>query len=387
MGSLFFFALFFWTASLIVILVSARKSVERIFSLSNGTSKQVNEIFDEFQSNVGKNMAQQGDMDQMATTLEELSMTLSSCAAMAENTATLSSGSEASAIQGEAAVSEVVDAMGKIVEHQFQITETNDQIDRIAYESRIVSLNSLIEAARAKENGVAFMVVAKHLEKLSKKIISSAEKIDHFVNENHGEVSNGEQKASAAFKGLGEITKSCTEAAKGSSKIANALKNQSMGVSELSQTLSTLQHETQVTAYKLEGTLTELRVLLGRYQEIESIMALWSVSEKNRLFTNNFWVNVLTVPRKISDLGLGFITRITKPSKESHAPNDEFHDVDDGSELSEIHTASKETPELVSDMKVELQSTGTDTALRLPDKNDLSKKVEKADTQDDFDEF
>lgn len=81
-----------------------------------------------------------------------------------------------------AIVNEKVD---KLIEHTMQIEAFVKNINEIADQTTLLSLNASIEAARAGEMGRGFTVVAEEIKKLSENSMESAKSIEELVNEIH----------------------------------------------------------------------------------------------------------------------------------------------------------------------------------------------------------
>lgn len=81
-----------------------------------------------------------------------------------------------------ATVNEKVD---KLIEHSIQIEEFVNNINDIADQTTLLSLNASIEAARAGQMGRGFTVVAEEIKKLSENSMESAKAIEDLVRQIH----------------------------------------------------------------------------------------------------------------------------------------------------------------------------------------------------------
>ena len=77
----------------------------------------------------------------------------------------------------------VIEKVDKLIEHSMQIEEFVKNINDIADQTTLLSLNASIEAARAGEMGRGFTVVAEEIKKLSENSMESAKAIEELVGE------------------------------------------------------------------------------------------------------------------------------------------------------------------------------------------------------------
>lgn len=76
--------------------------------------------------------------------------------------------------------SEKIVALEKHTEHIHEVVAT---IDRIIEDTKLIAFNATIEAARAKENGKGFGVVALEIKRLAEEVFESTEDIKEFIQE------------------------------------------------------------------------------------------------------------------------------------------------------------------------------------------------------------
>jgi methyl-accepting chemotaxis protein len=76
--------------------------------------------------------------------------------------------------------SEKIVALEKHTEHIHEVVAT---IDRIIEDTKLIAFNATIEAARAKEDGKGFGVVALEIKRLAEEVFDSTEDIKEFIQE------------------------------------------------------------------------------------------------------------------------------------------------------------------------------------------------------------
>lgn len=136
-------------------------------------------------------------VSEITATVEELSATTSQIADNASEVIKITEQTLKGAEVGQKAVLDTIAAMddiknksrettGKILalgEHTQKIGDIVDIIDDIANQTKLLSLNAAIEAAKAGEYGKGFAVVAVEIRQLAESVVKSTSKIKSFITE------------------------------------------------------------------------------------------------------------------------------------------------------------------------------------------------------------
>lgn len=110
-------------------------------------------------------------------------------------------------------MNEMTGAMKRISETSVQIGNIISEIEDIASQTNLLSLNAAIEAARAGEAGRGFAVVADQIRKLAEDSAKSAVNTKELIEASIAEVENGNQIADRTAETLGQVTAGIREIA------------------------------------------------------------------------------------------------------------------------------------------------------------------------------
>ena len=135
--------------------------------------------------------------EQISGTVEELSITARQIAESRETVSALAEETRHHVDEGQQTVAHVVQGIheirskteasvrriGELGERSEQIGEVLELINGIAAETRMLSLNAAIEAAKAGEHGRGFSVVATEIRQLAERVVKSTETIKGMIAE------------------------------------------------------------------------------------------------------------------------------------------------------------------------------------------------------------
>ena len=157
----------------------------------------------------------------------------------------------------------MVDAMNRISETSQKIENIIAEIEDIASQTNLLSLNAAIEAARAGEAGRGFSVVAEQIRKLAEQSAQSAVDTRQLIEGSMQEVTEGNKAAERAaasmeevVKGVKMIAESSKELSHISSEQATAMEQAEAGItriSEVVQSNSASAQETSATSEELSA--------------------------------------------------------------------------------------------------------------------------------------
>lgn len=171
---------------------------------------------------------------------------------------------------------ELVDAMKKINATTQNIEKIIADIENIASQTNLLSLNASIEAARAGEAGRGFAVVADQIRQLAEESANSAVESKKLIEESMNEVEVGnkvtKETNDAMQEVMAELYQIIQEVANirtASDKQTVSVKNIKKGVGDINdviQSNSAAAEETSATSEELSASATTLNELLEHFK-------------------------------------------------------------------------------------------------------------------------
>lgn len=266
--------------------VTLKQAIHTIISSLNETMKQINKAADlvadnsEYTSQGAKDLAQ-STTDQ-ASVLEELTASITEISDKVTLTADNSKRANEKFIETEKNVEtcnyqmeSMIDAMTEIKAGSAQIGNIIKNIESIASQTNLLSLNAAIEAARAGEAGKGFAVVAEEIRNLAAESAKAAKNTAELILKSIETVENGTnivnttaQSLTQVVEGTKEITGIVGGIASAASEQAESIKQINLGFEQMStalQTNSATSQESAATSVELASQAQNLKELINRF--------------------------------------------------------------------------------------------------------------------------
>ena len=169
----------------------------------------------------------------------------------------------------------MVEAMARINETSKNIENIISEIEDIASQTNLLSLNASIEAARAGEAGRGFAVVADQIRQLAEQSTKSAVDTRELIEGSLQEISEGNKAAESAAASIEIVVEGIEKIAETSRNIsvtsrdqANAMDQADQGVSQISEVVqsnSATAQESSATSEELSAQAVSLDELISKF--------------------------------------------------------------------------------------------------------------------------
>ena len=229
-----------------------------------------------------------GDLANGATTqassIQELNASVAQINEQTHNNAdnaeianSLADSSVENAKEGNVAVTQMLEAMHQIKVSSKSISKIIKDIQEIAFQTNLLSLNAAVEAARAGSHGKGFSVVAEEVRNLAVKSQSSATETTSIIEDSIMRVEAGVEIAQNAADSLSTIVSNAAEVLGIVSNISGASKEQSEAIEQVSQGLDNISCVVQSNSAVSEEAAAASEELTSQAQVLQELVSFFRV--------------------------------------------------------------------------------------------------------------
>lgn len=218
-------------------------------------------------------------VEELTAAIEEISAQTAANANSAEEANALANSSKVNAEEGDALMKSMLDAMDEISESSKSISRIIKVIEDIAFQTNILALNAAVEAARAGQHGKGFAVVAEEVRTLASKSANAAKETTDMIEGSIRKVEAGTKLAAQTADALSRIVGQIERAAALNSAIAEASKEQSMGIEQINTGIVQVSQVVQTNAATSEESAAASEELSGQAEHLKDIVSVFKLSD------------------------------------------------------------------------------------------------------------
>ncbi len=219
---------------------------------------------------------QAGVVEELQATISEITSNIEKASNVAENAYQQAKKCASEADSSRDDMKVMTEAMKRIDETSKNIAKIIGEIEDIASQTNLLSLNASIEAARAGEAGRGFSVVADQIRQLADQTAQSVINTRELIESSLNEIEEGNMAAKHVSDSLGEVVVSINLVADASKDISetasgqvSAMRQADVGmnqISEVIQTNASAAEESSATSQELSAQAETLDRLIQKFK-------------------------------------------------------------------------------------------------------------------------
>ncbi|TDX89046.1 methyl-accepting chemotaxis sensory transducer with TarH sensor [Neorhizobium sp. R1-B] len=221
---------------------------------------------------------QAASVEETAAALEQITTTVKDAAKRAEEASQLVLRTKGGAEVSGKVVNDAIDAMRHIENSSNEIANIIGVIDDIAFQTNLLALNAGVEAARAGDAGKGFAVVAQEVRELASRSANAAKEIKTLITASSQHVQSGVDLVAQTGTSLQKIVGEVQEINRHVQAIAEASREQSLGLQEINTAVNTMDQGTQQNAAMVEESTAASAALASEAQSLTEMLRQFRLS-------------------------------------------------------------------------------------------------------------
>ncbi|RXJ58161.1 methyl-accepting chemotaxis protein [Candidatus Marinarcus aquaticus] len=196
-------------------------------------------------------------LEETAAAIEEIASTIKQSSDNAQKMTNHAQSVTKANEVGRNLANQTVTAMDELSDEVNSILEAITVIDQIAFQTNILSLNAAVEAATAGEAGKGFAVVAQEVRNLASRSAEAAKEIKEIVESATIKANSSKEVTDKMLQGYNALDDNINQTIGLIEEVANAAKEQQTAISQINDTVNSLDKATQENA-SLAATISTM---------------------------------------------------------------------------------------------------------------------------------
>lgn len=170
-------------------------------------------------------------------------------------------------------LNQLVNAMNSIEENSQNIKMISHTIQSIATQTRILSLNATVEAARAGAAGKSFSVIVDEIQALALRCEEAANNTEQLISMTNQSIHEGMEQLNSTVASMNSVSKQNTTVASLLSDISNAVSEQAASMEQIQQAVEQISDITQLNAQTAEKNAEKSSDMQAFVQQLNLLLA------------------------------------------------------------------------------------------------------------------
>ncbi|OAN57265.1 methyl-accepting chemotaxis protein [Sphingomonas sp. TDK1] len=242
-------------------LASLRELIGSVTDSTNRIRTGSTEIAQASEDLARRTEANAAALEQTAAAVTQMDQRLKATATAANSTVQRADQTISVVSSGRSTADEAVQAMTRVAESAKGIDSVIEGLDKIAFQTRVLAMNAAVEAGRAGEAGRGFAVVADLVSALAMRAEEEAGRARDQLTATQADIVTAVGMVEKVDGALSNISSDVGEVHQLLGRIATDNQAQSSAISEISDTIGTMDQSTQQNAAMVEQTSAAARNL------------------------------------------------------------------------------------------------------------------------------